>query len=111
MKELEPTIECLPVRKTKPWPSDYLKYHVEFPLHAIFYPFGCPVEISTNSKEVIAAAQQSWGLFPNLVPSAAKVHIRIGVAENGSEELPPPPSHRAQHSLISVISDSENFAV
>jgi hypothetical protein len=108
---LQPTRDCLPVKKTKTWPSDYLKYHVEFPFHATFYPYGFPVEISTNSKDVIAAAEQSWGLFPNLDPSAGKVHFRVGVAENGSEELPPPPSHRAQRSLISVISDSENFAV
>jgi hypothetical protein len=97
--------------KTKIWPRDSLKYFVEFPIHRTYHPFGLPVEVSTNSMEVIAAAEQSWEPFPKLPYPAEKVHLRIGVAENGRKELPPAPSFRAQRHLITVISDSENFVV
>jgi hypothetical protein len=90
--------------------GDPLKYYVEFPLHAVHYPFGLPVEISTNSEAVIVAAQESWGPFPKL-QSAKKIHLRIGVSESRQKELPKAPIFRAQRGLITIIADAENFAV
>jgi hypothetical protein len=69
-----------------------------------------PLEISTNSKEVIAAAEESWSAFPHLYAEPG-VHIRIGVAENGHDGLPQPPVLRAQRNLITLVSNAENFAV
>jgi hypothetical protein len=97
--------------KTKIWPRDPLHYHDDFPVHGLFHPLGVPVEISTNSPDVIAAAEQSWGPFPKLLQSTERVHLRVGVSQNSRAELPPPPSHRAQRNLITIISDSENFVV
>lgn len=110
MKDPQAIMNGSPV-KTKVWPRDALKYFVEFPIHRTYHPFGLPVEVSTNSMDVIAAADQSWGPFPKLPYPAENVHLRIGVAENGREELPPGPSFRAQRNLITIISDSENFVV
>jgi hypothetical protein len=110
VKKPQSTIESAAV-KTKIWPRDPLHYYDEFPLHVIFHPLGVPVEISTNSMDVIAAAEQSWGPFPKLLESTDRVHLRVGVSQNGRAELPPPPSHRAQRNLISIISDPENFVV
>ncbi len=92
------------------WPRDPLQYFTEFPFRENFYPLGLPLEISTNSPKVIAAARQSWGPFPQL-RSADKIHVRIGVAETGGQELPQPPALRAQRGLITIISDAENFGV
>jgi hypothetical protein len=92
------------------YPRDPLKYYVEFPLHAVHYPFGLPLEISTNSEAVIVAAQESWGPFPKL-QSAKKIHLRIGVSESRQKELPKAPIFRAQRGLITIIADAENFAV
>jgi HPr Serine kinase C-terminal domain len=103
------TIESL-WEETQAWPRDPLQYYVEFPFHEIYYPLGLPLEVSTNSASVIAAAQQSWGPFPEL-QSAKKIHLRIGVAQRGSDELPHPPVFRAQRGLITIIADSENFGV
>lgn len=97
-------------RESNGWPRDPLKYYVEFPLRAIHYPFGLPLEITTNSPIVIAAAQESWGAFPKF-RSVVPVHLRIGVSQAGREELPPTPIFRAQRSLVTIIADSENFGV
>jgi HPr Serine kinase C-terminal domain len=96
--------------ETHGYPRDPLKYYVEFPLHAVHYPLGFPLEISTNSEAVIVAAQESWGPFPKL-QSAKKIHLRIGVSESGQKELPKAPIFRAQRGLITIIADAENFAV
>lgn len=92
------------------WERDPLYYFVDFPFRGDLYPLGLPVEISTNSMGVIAAAQESWGPFPQLL-SAKKVHVRVGVAASGPQELPKPPILRAQRGLITILSDAENFGV
>lgn len=96
--------------ETHGYPRDPLKYFVEFPFHAAHHPLGFPMQVSTNSEAVIAAAQESWGPFPKL-RSAKTIHLRIGVSESGQKELPKAPSFRAQRGLITIIADSENFAV
>src|SRR4029077_15179946 len=96
--------------ETHGYPRDPLKYYVEFPLHAVHYPLGFPLEISTNSEAVIVAAQESWGPFPKL-QSAKKIHLRIGVSESRQKELPKAPIFRAQRGLITIIADAENFVV
>lgn len=96
--------------ETHGWPRDPLRYYEEFPLQATYYPLGLPLEISTNSADVISAAQQSWGPFPEL-QSSEKIHLRFGVAPQGGEELPRAPVFRAQRGLITIIADSENFGI
>src|SRR5580692_8798945 len=41
--------------------NDPLLSNVELPFRAIFYPMGFAVEIKTNDKAVLAAANESWG--------------------------------------------------
>jgi hypothetical protein len=104
------TLHQITSKKAFEWPRDPLQYRAEFPLHATYYALGFPLEISTNSVEVIAAAEESWGAFPKLY-SNESVHLRIGVAQNGQDELPRAPILRAQRNMITIISDAENFAV
>jgi HPr Serine kinase C-terminal domain len=92
------------------WPRDPLHYRAEFPLRATYYALGLPLEVSTNSREVIAAADESWRAFPRLYDEQG-VHIRIGVAESGQGRTSQPPTHRAQRNMVTVVSDAENFAV
>jgi hypothetical protein len=79
-------------------------------LRAKHFPAGVPLEISTNSQEVIAAAQQSWGAFPKLL-DVEPIHVRIGVSDSDQTELPPAPSILGQRGLISIIGDAKNFGV
>ena len=92
------------------WPRDPLHYFDEFPLRAKLFPSGVPLEISTNSPDVIAAAQQSWGAIPKLL-DAKPIHVRIGVSESNRVDLPQAPSILGQRGLVTIVSDSENFGV
>jgi len=69
------------------WPRDPLRYFDEFPLRAIFYPSGVPMEISTNSQAVIDAARHSWGPFPKIL-DIEPIHVRIGVSDSKRTDLP-----------------------
>lgn len=92
------------------WPRDPLHYFDEFPLRTKYFPYGVQMELSTNSPEVIVAAQQSWGPIPQLL-DVPPVHVRIGVSDSNRVDLPQPPAILGQRGLITVVSDAENFGV
>ena len=83
---------------------------VDLPLQAMFYPMGFPVEIATDSEEVLDAAAQSWAGFKQLFDTEP-IQLRIGVTEGSSSERPPVPICRVQRNLLSHIADRENFAI
>lgn len=97
--------------RTVPAIEDVLLRHAELPLRAMFYPMGFAVEVVTNSVEVLAAAEESWGHFVQVF-SRPTVELRFGVIDGGSTECPPPEvTYRAHRNLRSVIADQDNFCV
>jgi hypothetical protein len=74
-----------------------------------FYPMGFPLKIETNSVDILAAAQESWSAFPQQFQTA-ELHLRVGVTESTSTELPKPVV-RGQGHLISFIGNAEVFSV
>jgi len=84
----------------------------ELPLRALYFPLGFPLEIHTNSPAVLAAADQSWGLFqPEF--SYPPLTLRLGVTADVSDspnELPVPVC-RFQGNLLSNIADAHNFVI
>ena len=89
---------------------DPLLSELNFPHRAIFYPLGFPLEIETNSEEVIQAARQSWGRF-RCEFGGTPIRISIGVAAEGDSQLPPPPVFRSRGHLMSIVSSVENFLI
>ncbi len=89
---------------------DPLLYDFDLPLRATFSMAGLPIEIFTNSEEVLAAAEESWGMFRTVFNEPA-VQIRIGVLPGTCTECPLPVTVRGQHHLITQIADSENFMI
>jgi hypothetical protein len=89
---------------------DPLLAEVDLPLRAVYHPLGFSVEIITNSRAVLEAAQESWGHFRKVF-SEPPLRLRIGVVEGDSKECPPPPTCRAWHHLLSLIADAQNFSV
>jgi hypothetical protein len=89
---------------------DPLLCDFEMPLRATFYPLGFPLQIRTNSHEVLAAAEESWGRFPKLF-STPPLQMQIGVLEGGPAECPAFPVCREQRGLRSLVADAENFGV
>jgi len=82
----------------------------ELPMRRTFYPFGFPVELETNSADVIAAAAQGWGAFEQAF-DAAPVRFSLGVTE-GTGDAPALNSVvRSREHMMSIISDPENFVV
>ena len=79
------------------------------PLHAVFYPLGFPLQIETNHMAVLAAAGQSWDLFPPRFQEPP-IKLRLAVSPDGDSPLAQP-VFRAQGHLFSIVGDAANFAV
>jgi hypothetical protein len=75
-----------------------------------FYPLGFPLEVETNSEEILAAVAESWHGFVKLFDTPP-FHCRIVVHQGSSSECPPRPTSRIQKHLASNIADSENFSI
>jgi len=90
--------------------GDPLLYEFDLPLRATYYFMGFPVEIITNSAEVLAAAQESWGMFCKIF-SEPPVQIRIGVLPGSTDGCPSLPTCRGQRNLITQLANSENFMI
>ena len=82
----------------------------DLPLKTTLYPLGFPLEVATNSGEVICSAQESWASYPQVF-SREQVRLRIAVADGNPSAPPPPPSFRAQEHLLAIVADQANFAV
>jgi len=80
------------------------------PHRQAFYPLGFPVQIETNSKEVLHCAAANWQGFDKLFDVEPMV-IRVGVRKSDSTECPRAPFPRVQRHLITNIADGENYAV
>jgi hypothetical protein len=79
------------------------------PLRAVYYPSGFAVEIATNSCQVLAAAEESWGRFRKAF-SDPPVRLEIGVSADDSQDCPPPPNCWARGNLLTNIADGRNFS-
>jgi hypothetical protein len=96
---------------SRPLPlTDVVYARMEFPLTARFSPLGFPLEISTNSPDVLEAATESWGSFDELFQTPL-LKIQVGVLEERSSECPPATTCRVQQNLFSFIADSENYGI
>jgi hypothetical protein len=88
---------------------DPLGYNSPLPLRSQFFPLGFPLEITTNSQEILVAATTSWpeteGRF-----SAPKLHMRVLVTPAEDSQPPPPPQYRAQGHFLSLVADPRHVA-
>lgn len=87
---------------------DPLLINVDLPFRASYYPAGFPLELTTNSRDVVESANESWG------PWAAEfggTPLRIAVIVQPEGALAPPPAFRQHGHLFCVVSDVHNFAV
>ena len=82
----------------------------DLPFREMFYPLGFPLEVETNSEEVLNATAESWRGFVKLFDTPP-FKFRIVVHEGRSLECPPKPTSRIQQHLSSFIADDENFAI
>jgi hypothetical protein len=88
-------------------PADPLLHDVDLALAGTFFAQGFPVEIATNSRDVLEAAAESWGMY-QCEFDRRPVKLRIIVQPEG--DLAPEPAFRAQRHYFSIVSDRDNFA-
>ncbi|HWB86669.1 MAG TPA: hypothetical protein VG675_21170 [Bryobacteraceae bacterium] len=89
--------------------SDPLQYQFALPVQAEFYPLGFPMRLRTNSREVCAAAEESFHSFRRLFRTPP-LEIRVAVEDGGRADVPDP-AWRAQEHLVALVSDAHNFAI
>ncbi len=92
------------------WAFDPLGYTVELPLSGAFCPLGFPLALATNSRDVLLAAEESWGGFPQFFPEPP-IQVNIGVPETSFDAHATSFRVRGRDHLISMISDEHNFAI
>ena len=90
--------------------GDPILAQFKMPLRETFYPLGFPLQIETNSEEVLMSAAASWQGFVKLFDTPP-IRVRVGVTSGRSSECPPAPISRAQQHLIANVADAENFSL
>ncbi|PWU09720.1 MAG: hypothetical protein C5B51_05705 [Terriglobia bacterium] len=87
--------------------ADSLWERKELPIVRRLDPLGFPLELASNSEEVIAAATESWGEC-RLEFEREPVRVRV-IVEPGGEGSPPEPVYRSQQGILAIVSDRDNF--
>lgn len=80
----------------------------DLPLHRRYFPFGFPLDLETNSAEVILAAQEGWGHFSRAFDEPP-VRLVVGVTDSDSVPSEPCSTFRSRDHLMFVVADPENF--
>ena len=88
---------------------DALLHEIGLPHEHVFYPLGYPLRISTNSSALLDTASTTWAGFPQLARTPT-LDVRIAVSAD-SARVPQPSVFRAQRHLMTIVSDSGNYAV
>ncbi|MBV9158325.1 MAG: aldolase [Acidobacteriaceae bacterium] len=94
---LEPTI------------NDPLLTRVPLDYDAVFYPYGFPVRLRSNSRLTIEAADISWSTYRRKF-DCPPLDVRLLIAESNRPGCAEPPVFRSQGNLLSIVADAENFA-
>ena len=89
--------------------SDPLCTSVPLAHEAVFYPYGYPARIRSNSARALDAAERSWGRYRCRQPEAP-LDIRLLLSTSTSAGCVDPPEFRSQGHLLSIVADRENFA-
>lgn len=75
-----------------------------------FYPFGFPIEVRTNSADILAHFDESFRVFEKRFDTKP-VLIDVHVIEDDAIECPPTPEHQIMIPLLVWIANPRNFAV
>jgi hypothetical protein len=87
---------------------DPLLRDIDLPLTGSYYPVGFRVNIFTNSRDVLEAAEESWRHYqPEFECQPMEFHVVI----QPQGALAQQPTFRMQRHLYSVVSDGNNFAI
>jgi hypothetical protein len=93
----------------EPTVNDPLLTRVPLAYDGVFYPYGFPVRLRSNSALTLEAADTSWRTYrPKFDHSP--LDVRLMISESDSPGCVEPPAFRSQGHLLTIVADSENFA-
>jgi hypothetical protein len=88
-----------------------LLLQVDLPLSARFFPLGFPLELLTNSRAVMAAAEKSWQNFrPQFTQHALELRIAVQ-NDDDTSPLPPAPIYSQQWDTWLCVANANNFVM
>ena len=94
---------------SEPLVNDPLLTRIPLEHEAVFYPYGFPVRIHSNSATTLKAAERSWGTYRHRYDEQP-LEIRLVLSDSSSPGCVEPPVFRSQGHLLSIVADRENFA-
>ena len=107
------TIEDLESACDAPQPVQLPRHEIEAPelsIQTMFYPFGFPVEVKTNSDRVLEQMREIWGKFERQ-HDTEPIRCDVQLVESDSMECPPEPTYRIMLPLIMCVADANNYSV
>jgi hypothetical protein len=91
-------------------PFDPLQYGFPLPLTRTFFPMGFPVRITTNSEEVIRAAEDAWGCCEKLF-GYTPLDLQFAIERDSKSERPIAGILRGKENLLAIVHAADNFAM
>jgi len=78
------------------------------PLCRKYFPLGFPLELETNSPDVVEAADEGWGRFSKAFDEAP-VRLALGMTDSNSVPSEFRSTFRSREHLMFFVADPENF--
>lgn len=82
----------------------------ELHLGRIYYPYGFPMEVRSNSAEVLDHFTAMWGKFGKQFDTDI-LRTEVVFIDDAATACPPEPSHRIFDSWLVCVADSRNYCV
>src|SRR2546427_585441 len=89
---------------------DPLLCDVPLPLESECFPMGFPVQIATNSLEVLATVADIWSRYPKRSSQPA-LRLRVAVDSQSTTPASNSPVLRGMEHLFSIVHDSQNASM
>ncbi len=91
-------------------PSPDVVEPAELPFQAMYYPFGFPAQVMTNSEDVLLQYEQIWGKFSKQ-HDTEPMRVEVQVVEGDATSFPPEPSYRFMQQLMMCVADPHNYSM
>jgi hypothetical protein len=82
----------------------------ELSLQAMYYPFGFPVEVKSNSSQVLEQFEKMWGNFVKQ-HDTEPIRCEVQLIESSLTDCPPEPTYRVMLPLMIVVADADNYCI
>jgi len=92
---------------------DFSRHALETPelsRRKIFYPRGFPVEVRTNSAEILSLFKEAWGIYRKKF-NTEKILVDVVLVESNSTECPPAPVYRMTQPMLVFVADANNYSI